>query len=372
MSKTNSRVRINKSNQTTVNDKKPNNTKPEEETLKLQNWILILLTFFTVLVACFEGCQLCIQNSNTKNQNQLIEAERRSSLIFLLNNIFDAIDTELKSDADKRELSDELISRIIGLSYKLLPYQKLEDNVFDARKYSPEKGLLLATLLNSKISAKSMSKILQKANFQYSDLSEYEFQLATLDSVNLSYSNLTRTNLNGAYLRGSILHNCTFYKTKLHSAHLHNAEIKSQLDSCDLREAILFKTKFFNSKIYDSWFDNAQFELCYLNEITMRNVSIKHSDFERANYIDKPLTNFNQKINDVMDVRIEGRFSGQLDLRLENTNKFNFDLDGLQIDSMANLLKSQFILANYEFVESSNGIVLVKLGEGGLHSYPQD
>jgi len=74
------------------------------------------------------------QNERLVQQTYLQEAQRRSSLNFLLGNIFDKIDEELKNN-ENRDLSDQLLGRIIALTHSLKPYYFLEGDklVNDAR-----------------------------------------------------------------------------------------------------------------------------------------------------------------------------------------------------------------------------------------------
>lgn len=58
------------------------------------------------------------QNKRILQQTYLQEAQRRSSLNFLLGNIFDKIDEELKLDTN-RSLSPQLTGRIIALTHSL-------------------------------------------------------------------------------------------------------------------------------------------------------------------------------------------------------------------------------------------------------------
>jgi hypothetical protein len=106
------------------------------------------------LIAITPSCLLYCQNNLLENQNRLIvnqntrieqqtylqEAGRRSSLIFLMNNVLDKMDEELKSPVNKdRNLSDQLIGRIVALSKSLKPYKYLESDSL-SMTVSPERG----------------------------------------------------------------------------------------------------------------------------------------------------------------------------------------------------------------------------------------
>ena len=75
------------------------------------------------------------QNQLIKEQTKLIEAERRSSLIFLMGNIMDKVDDELKNNKKSRELSPQLIGRIAALSHSLKPYYFLKRQCFNKKTF---------------------------------------------------------------------------------------------------------------------------------------------------------------------------------------------------------------------------------------------
>ncbi|MEM6805600.1 MAG: hypothetical protein AAF696_29655 [Bacteroidota bacterium] len=102
-----------------------------------------------------QNSKIDFQNKRIVQQNQLLEAERRSSLVFLFNNVLDALDQDLKNPVDslsalrgfdgtQARLSKQLVGRIIALSRRLVPYRPY-DYVNDSLSFlrSPERGQLL-------------------------------------------------------------------------------------------------------------------------------------------------------------------------------------------------------------------------------------
>lgn len=68
------------------------------------------------------------QNFRLEQQTYLQEADRISSLIFLMGNLLDAIDEELKTDIGRRgvgDLSPQIVGRVVALSKSLRPYRYL-------------------------------------------------------------------------------------------------------------------------------------------------------------------------------------------------------------------------------------------------------
>jgi len=144
------------------------------------------------------------QNIRLDQQTYLQEAERRSSLVFLFSNVMDAIDEELKTDIGikgKRDLSPQLVGRIIALSTRLKPYHYMDGDTLIGRPLSPERGQLLTSLYHSKIDTSSLFKIYKNADFSYADLKGAPLQSAYLRYLNLKFADLRNADLRNADLR---------------------------------------------------------------------------------------------------------------------------------------------------------------------------
>ena len=176
------------------------------------------------------------QTYRLDQQTYLQEAGRRSSLIFLMGNLLDAIDRELKADIGRpgvRDLSPQIIGQIVALSTSLRPYRYLENGSLVDREISPERGQLLLSLVNSEIDNSALRRIFLSADFSYAELSEAVLAGEYLGSINLREANLSKANLNGAsaILVGAILS-------------------KANLSDTDLREAIIEQTDFRGASLY--------------------------------------------------------------------------------------------------------------------------
>ena len=148
-----------------------------------------------------------VQNKNTTQQSQLIESSRRANLIFELSSILNSIGEETITD---KNLSDNLIGRIIALSKSLKPYKYLDDNGNLTKKIlSPERAQLLISISNSKLSTETLDRIFKDADFSYSDLTNANLSYSYLKRANLknsciintdfSYSDIRETDFRGAY-----------------------------------------------------------------------------------------------------------------------------------------------------------------------------
>jgi hypothetical protein len=242
------------------------------------------------------------QNIRLDQQTYLQEAERRGSLIFLMGNIFDAVDEELKADVGVqgvRDISPQLIGRIIALSNSLRPYRYLGNDSLVWRELSPERGYLLLAMVNSEIDKSSLHRIYKSADFSFSDLKktilsgEYlaginltgaDLTGAHLDDANLSDANLSDAELNDAVfahanLREARLRNTKMKKTYLESANLRGANLsgadlwRANLTSADLRNARLGNTNLSNANLShallsEAAFDQAVFDSTRVAEFT--------------------------------------------------------------------------------------------------------
>lgn len=195
------------------------------------------------------------QNIRIDQQTNLQEAERRSALVFLFNNIMDKIDDELiNKSGNDRVLSSQLIGRIAALSQALKPYRYLDNNVIIKNAISPEKGQLLLSLINSNIEPKTLYRIFAQSNFQYSELKGANFSNVTFKNIDLSYSNMENVNFNN-----SEFENVTLENVNLKNARLNNANFKkSMIVQSDLSYVEANSVKFIGCVLNDINFSNAR------------------------------------------------------------------------------------------------------------------
>lgn len=232
--------------------------------MSFRRWVV---TIFNTLFVSFAGLLgtvlLYNQNKLLTRQNELIqrqthrldqqtylqEAGRRSSLIFLMGRLLDAIDQELKADIGRpgiRDLSPQIIGQIVALSTGLRPYRYLDGDSLVAREISPERGQLLLSLVSSEIDNGTLRRIFLTADFSYAELSEAALAGEYLGAINLREANLSKTDLNGANLAGADLN-----RADLSSAIMVGTVLtKANLSDTDLREAIIEQTDFRGASLY--------------------------------------------------------------------------------------------------------------------------
>ena len=316
--------------------------KESEISKKRASWLAILRNLFfgrnsvviisTISLASFVGLYLAwkanslinLQNDIMKEQNFLIESERRAVLIFELSSILDAIDKEISeirstklkkfgglgglksyleekyndSDGnflrDSRDvlnlrknldtlsveyehwprvseinlfyrLSNPLEGRIIALTRTLKPYKHLDLNGDLGKVISPEKGQILLSLLYSNI---SLIRITQKADFSYSDLTGAKV-------YNLALGDYRYTPLRN-YVYGGLFDNSIFSLAEIKSFFLRSGSYQNCLfyDSNFTNSEIGY-TDFYNSEFINSKFEDTNIKNCNLNKAVLDSVYFK-------------------------------------------------------------------------------------------------
>lgn len=204
--------------------------------LRIEKWHVViavaLLFASTIQGFLFYKQNLLIteQNNRLEQQNSIIESERRSSLVLLFSNILDAMDNELKEDIgikEVRDLSPQLIGRIISLSKQLKPYYFFDNGTITKDKISPERGQLFISLFYARLDQETYLEILSNGDFEYSDLANTKFDSLNIPAVNLSNSNFQGTEIRNSDLRALSCENCNFKNAKIEKCILFRSNLKN-------------------------------------------------------------------------------------------------------------------------------------------------
>jgi uncharacterized protein YjbI with pentapeptide repeats len=170
-----------------------------------------------------------LQKNQIEKQQDLVESNRTSDLLFLLGNIQDRMDDEL-SQNPTRILSDETINRISALSYFFKPYLTVGGDSLSEKKLSPERGYLLLAISHMDLDSGCLHKIWSRTSFEWADLRSAELQGADLKGTNLRSADLQGANLQGANLQ----------ETNLRAGNLWGANLsQADLTGADMRRAVL-------------------------------------------------------------------------------------------------------------------------------------
>lgn len=216
--------------------------------------------------------KLDIQNKRIEQQTYLQEAERRSSLVFLFDNIMNKIDEELRFNPDQRDLSPQLIGRIVALTKALKPYRYLEGDTITAQMSSPERGQVLLSLIASRLSRNTSDQIFLLADFSYATL-----QNVNLDGVYLRNINLSNAHLQSVSLTGADLRHANFDGAEITDAHVQWAGMRAQAAFFDF-------ANFHKARISDSDFGGCSFEYANFSEATLHKVAFRRALFNQAKF----------------------------------------------------------------------------------------
>jgi uncharacterized protein YjbI with pentapeptide repeats len=203
-----------------------------------------------------------IQNNRIIQQTYLQEADRRSSLVFLSGNILDRIDFELKnSTSNDRNLSNQLIGRIVSLSRSFKPYRYLEQDTLSFLT-SPERGQLLISLVNSKLGESTYKRIFKDGDFSHSEINDITFNNINFGDIKLSNSILFNVNFN----------NCEFNNPKFNRTLITNMDItNSFISEIDFTNSIIAKLK-----TKDVICKFMKLDMSYINELILNTSTFSY------------------------------------------------------------------------------------------------
>ncbi len=249
-------------------------------------WRVTRIGLFAFMVAVIPAAVLIAQTVLLVNQdrlitqqNHLVEADRRSSLVFVMNDVLSDFNDELKyKGSSSRNISKTLEARIISLCMAMKPYRFMENEILIDKPISPERGQLLFSLLQSDLGTESSRDILNSADFTYADLRKVnlgrgvnlkyarldysdftgaQMPAANLERSELKEAQLSKVNLSDAVLKRARLHNADLRLAELLSADFTNANLfGADLTGADLSEATLWATKLDNANLTDVILDN--------------------------------------------------------------------------------------------------------------------
>ena len=235
------------------------------------------------------------QNNRIVQQTELIEADRRSSLVFLMSNIMDKVDEEIKNkENSQRSLSFELIGRITALSQSLKPYKYLKNDRLIRKPLSPERGQLLLALVNTRLdTTNTYDLIFENTKFSRSDLQEARLSHAYLVGARLNNANMEEVLLKEANLQGAKLQSADLQEANLKGANLQKATLrkanlnladleKADLSGANLNEADLSHAKLKKAILHKTNFKDCDLSFADLSETDLSNAMLNRANLENA------------------------------------------------------------------------------------------
>jgi len=227
------------------------------------------------------------QNLNLQIQNNLLEADRRGSLVFLMNNLLDKVDDEIKAESYKLDsignftidddhlvpdkfrynLSNPLIGRITALSRAFQPYQMLVNGNL-SEPQSPERGQMFIALIQSGLNQDTYKRIFYESDFSYSVIGSISvrhgcLELASLSNSFIRNSKFPYSNLYGAFIDYADVSLCSFVSCDLEGATFEGSDLsvstfkRANLAECNFSKAKLDRTIFNYANLEDADFYEA-------------------------------------------------------------------------------------------------------------------
>lgn len=259
--------------------------------LILTSLLPVLLLLFQVYYLRNQNELIGIQNKRLDQQTYLQEADRRSYLTGVLDDMIKEVTTEGYRNNGK--ISKVSSTRLIALSKILKPYKYLENDKLIDEPLSPERGYLLLSLLESNL---DLGVILDN-NTRESLLSQLNFSYAELNNASVTALDLNSIHLNFANLDGSNFTKSTLIKSTFINASLKNVNFyKSDIVKCNFNNSNLSGASFTDSTLNTVSFDNAtltnvNFSNSDLVKISLKNAQIIGAKFDKAivsvNWIEK-------------------------------------------------------------------------------------
>ncbi len=181
--------------------------------------------------------------------------------------ILSSIDQEVQHlesvENSSRLLSDSLILKIGSLCNRLQPTKVEDVSLGLVKKVSPERGLLLSSLVSRQLNAATYQKIFKIATFEHSFLEDADLSNASLDNILLNQSIFKNVNLSNASLVKANLCKAHFKNVNLRAANLNIANLReanldgSNLTKANLKSAYMIEAKLEGIQIEGAIFDNA-------------------------------------------------------------------------------------------------------------------
>ncbi len=249
--------------------------------------------------------QKAFQDKEMEQQLKLQEAVRNSNLVFLMANVFNKIDDELKNNSN-RKISEETISRIATLSYFLKPHWYEEGDSLSEKRRSPERGQLLLTLCQMEIDSNSFDQIKKRTSFAGADLRKADLRQAKLNGINLKGAHLKGANLSKANLRDANLKEANLWGANLNKADLNGANLyqsncawaemnetnlsNCKMDGADFTSAKMRKTDMSQAKLKWAYMNGTFLNEASFVEANLIGAYLKRSNLNGANFSNANLT----------------------------------------------------------------------------------
>ncbi len=251
---------------------------------------LILTSFLPTLFLLIQVYYLRNQNELITGQNErlgqqtnLQEADRRSSMLFVLDQMIKDVTTDGYRNNGK--ISKANSTRIIAMSKILKPYRYLDKDTLISKPVSPERGYLLMSMLESNIDLDKMidqntkQTLSSLLNFEYAELTNASITDINLKNLHLNFAKMNGSNFMKSYIHKSELNNASLRNTNFSRTDIiESSFVGSDLNKANFKGASLKIVDFENANL-----SNVNFEGADLIQINFKNATILNAKFDNAN-----------------------------------------------------------------------------------------
>lgn len=254
--------------------------------------ILILLHQNRILLD--QNSKIDYQNVKIIEQNNLIEADRRSAQVFLMSDVLSDLQLVLTDQNRSIDSTIPMImaNRISSVSRAMIPYRPYFGDSL-SHFQSPERGQLLISLINSGINQDQL-------NNEILDRSQGKFDFAQLNDANLSNQNFDRISLMGSLLSRSdlsqsSLRNSLLIDAKLESANLRESNLEmAKLMLAKMRFAELWDAKLSSANLQGAILNYAFLEGSDLRGTILSEADLSHSELINVKFDDARLVDYTE------------------------------------------------------------------------------
>ncbi|MBK8955003.1 MAG: pentapeptide repeat-containing protein [Saprospiraceae bacterium] len=245
------------------------------------------------------------QESNEWKIKANVESER--SKIMLLAELIRQLDSFklIQKDSVQRKF---MIDRVAAVSATFNLKKEFDAERAYSSLLSAERGLLLLSLLHTKMDSLSFRRIKENVSFSGADLRNADLQGFDLSGIDLRWADLKHANLRNCNLNDAVLSAANLYGADLDGATLYGANLISakmqwskmnhtelswtRLDSADLSNASFFqsklvyatfiRTKFYNALLKQADLNNGFFVEADLSFANFSGSVLSHASFEKT------------------------------------------------------------------------------------------
>ncbi|MBK9730527.1 MAG: pentapeptide repeat-containing protein [Chitinophagaceae bacterium] len=274
----------------------------------------VLSSFLIYKQSNYFKTQMQNQDRKIREQSALIESIRKGNMVFLMSNILNNVEEELKNS---RTLSDVVIARIAALSFSFKPYKYFQGDSLSAKELSPERGQLMMALLLMKMDSGSFARIKQMTSFASADLRGASLKHADLSGANLKHADLKDADLGEANLNNANLWSANLWGANLDKANLSGADLKrsdlrwaalngTHLNYADLNGAQLSSAQLVKADVLNAFVQYADLEGAILSEANLAGVNFLGAGMRKINLNNANLTRTDLRMTDLNDATLLG------------------------------------------------------------------